>query len=66
MATDSKLGLVVGVGVVLAVAVIYFPKGVQTDRTAAVVPSLPAVSHGTDTALLPTGPTATARLDRPQ
>jgi hypothetical protein len=64
MGTDSKLGLVVGVGVVLAVAVIYFPKGVQTDRTTAVVPSLPAATRAADTALLPTGPTATARLDR--
>jgi hypothetical protein len=64
MGTDSKLGMVVGVGVVLAVAVIYFPKGVQTDRTAAVVPSLPAATRSADTALLPTGSTATARLDR--
>jgi hypothetical protein len=56
--------MVVGVGLVLAVAVIYFPKGVQTDRTAAVVPSLPAATRSADTALLPTGSTATARLDR--
>ena len=64
MGTDSKLGLVVGVGVVLAVAVIYFPRGVQSDRTTAVVPSLPAVSRSTDAALLPTGSAATAQLDR--
>jgi hypothetical protein len=56
--------MVVGVGVVLAVAVIYFPKGVQPDRTTAVVPSLPAATRSIDTALLPTGPTATARLDK--
>ncbi len=59
MGTDSKFGLVVGVGVVLAVAVIYFPRGVQTDRTAAVVPSLPAATRAVDTALLPT-----ARLEQ--
>jgi hypothetical protein len=64
MGTDSKLGLVVGVGLVLAVAVIYFPRGAQADRTAAVVPSLPAATRSSDPALLPTAPMATARLDR--
>jgi hypothetical protein len=48
MATDTKLGLVVGVVVVMAVAVVYFPKKAPTDRTTAVVPSLPAVSRNSD------------------
>jgi hypothetical protein len=63
MGTDTKLGLVVGVVVVMAVAVIYFPKGAQTDRTASVVPSLPAAGRAADTALLPSGPTAATRFD---
>ncbi len=53
MATDMKLGLVVGVGVVLAVAVIYFPKAGRPDRTNAVVPSLPAATRGAESALRP-------------
>ena len=44
MATDTRLGLVVGVAVVLAVAVIYFPKAGRSDRSSAVVPSLPAAT----------------------
>jgi hypothetical protein len=54
MATDTRLGLVIGVAVVLAVAVIYFPKSGTADRTNSVVPSLPAAARGTDTVLLPT------------
>ena len=45
-------------GVVLAVAVIYFPKAGQADRANAVVPSLPAAARGPDTALLPQTPAA--------
>jgi hypothetical protein len=56
MATDMKLGMVLGVGVVLAVAVVYFPKAGRPDRANAVVPSLPA-ARGLDTALLPQSPT---------
>jgi hypothetical protein len=63
MGTDTKLGLVVGVAVVMAVAVIYFPKNAQADRTAAVVPSLPAANRAADTALLPSGPAAATRFD---
>ncbi|HEY1376911.1 MAG TPA: hypothetical protein VGF55_08955 [Gemmataceae bacterium] len=55
MATDMKLGLVVGVAVVLAVAVIYFPKAGKSDRTNAVVPSLPAATRGAESAMLPSG-----------
>lgn len=45
METDSKLGLVVGLGLVLAIAITYFPReGVHTTGPAgSVVPSLPAV-----------------------
>ena len=53
MGTDTKLGMVVGVAAVLAVAIIYFPKTAPTDRTTAVVPSLPTVTRGADAALLP-------------
>jgi hypothetical protein len=63
MATDTRLGLVVGVGLVLAVAVIYFPKAGHGDRTNAVVPSLPAAARGTDTALRPPVSTPAARFD---
>jgi hypothetical protein len=52
MSTDSKFGMVIGVVVVLAVAIIYFPKTTPSDRTTAVVPSLPAVSRGMDTVQL--------------
>jgi hypothetical protein len=53
MATDMKLGMVLGVGVVLAVAVVYFPKAGRPDRASAVVPSLPAAAAAPDNALLP-------------
>lgn len=49
MATDSKLGLVIGVGIVVAVAVVYFPRAAQRDRTNSVVPSLPAATHPVET-----------------
>jgi len=65
MSTDTKLGMVVGVAVVMAVAVIYFPKSSHADRTTAVVPSLPSANRSTDTAFLPTGSSATTRFDRP-
>lgn len=63
MGTDTKLGMVVGVGLVMAVAVLYFPKATQSDRTAAVVPSLPAAGRAADTALLPSGSPAATRFD---
>jgi hypothetical protein len=50
MGTDTKLGMVVGVVAVLAVAIIYFPKTAPSDRTTAVVPS---ITRGAETALLP-------------
>lgn len=53
MSADSKLGMVLGVVVVLTVAVIYFPKSSPSDRTTAIVPSLPAMSRGVDTVQLP-------------
>lgn len=55
MATDSKLGLVIGIGIVVAVAVVYFPKAIQRDRTNSVVPSLPAATRPieTQTAMTP-------------
>ncbi len=50
MATDVKLGMVVGLGVVLAVAVTYFPKAGPRTGTGAVVPSLPtAAARSADT-----------------
>jgi hypothetical protein len=53
---DTKLGLVVGLGVVLAVAVTYFPRegGRTGGASGNVVPSLPAVTRDAG---------ATARLD---
>jgi hypothetical protein len=53
MTTDARLGLVVGVAVVLAVAVVYFPKAGRADRANSVVPSLPAAARAADTALVP-------------
>jgi hypothetical protein len=53
MATDMKLGMVLGVGVVLAVAVVYFPKAGHSDRANAVVPSLPAAAAAPENALRP-------------
>ena len=42
MTTDSKLGLVIGLGLVMIVAVTYYPKTAETGKTPAnVVPSLP-------------------------
>jgi hypothetical protein len=58
MATDTKLGLVLGVGLVIAVAVIYFPKTAQADRTTAVVPSLPAATSSGAPYLRPAPPPA--------
>ena len=67
MATDVKLGLVVGLGVVLAVAVTYFPKAGPRARSGAVVPSLPVAARGAEgPARLPPAEspaTAAARLD---
>ena len=47
MTTDIKLGMVVGLGVVLAVAVTYYSKSVPppNGRAGNVLPSLPA-AHG--------------------
>jgi hypothetical protein len=44
MSTDTKLGMVVGLGIVIAVAVTYYPKGTppKTGRTGSVMPSLPS------------------------
>jgi hypothetical protein len=50
MTTDVKLGMVVGLGVVLAVAVTYFPKAGPRQGTGAVVPSLPAATRAADAA----------------
>ena len=45
MTTDIKLGLVVGLGVVIAVAVTYYSKGapMPASRAGTVMPSRPAV-----------------------
>ena len=50
MATDIKLGLVVGLGVVIAVAVTYYSKAAPTPagRAGSVMPSRPAASRATD------------------
>ncbi len=47
MGKDTKLGLVVGLGVVLAVAVTYFPRegGRGAGTSGNVVPSLPAATR---------------------
>jgi hypothetical protein len=47
MASDVKLGMVVGLGVVIAVAVTYYSKAVPvpTGRADSVMPSLPAVAR---------------------
>jgi hypothetical protein len=62
MATDTRLGLVIGLGVVLAVAVVYFPKAGRPDRAAAVVPSLPSAVQGSESALRPPVQTPAARF----
>jgi hypothetical protein len=65
MATDVKLGLVVGLGVVLAVAVTYYPKAGPRTGAGAVVPSLPAAgAPSRERSAAPTADTASARLDR--
>jgi hypothetical protein len=64
VATDTRLGLVIGLGVVLAVAVIYFPKAGHPDRATAVVPSLPGAVRGTESALRPPAQTPTAQFNR--
>jgi hypothetical protein len=48
MTTDIKLGMVVGLGVVLTVAVTYYSKNVAPSnaRTGNVVPSLPSAVGG--------------------
>jgi hypothetical protein len=48
MTTDIKLGMVVGLGVVLTVAVTYYSKSVPppNGRTGNVVPSLPSAVSG--------------------
>jgi hypothetical protein len=48
MTTDIKLGMVVGLGVVLTVAVTYYSKSVPppNGRTGNVVPSLPSAVGG--------------------
>jgi hypothetical protein len=48
MTTDIKLGMVVGLGVVLTVAVTYYSKNVPppNGRTGNVVPSLPSAVGG--------------------
>jgi hypothetical protein len=48
MTTDIKLGMVVGLGLVLTVAVTYYSKTVPppNGRTSNVVPSLPATVGG--------------------
>ncbi len=49
MSTDIKLGMVVGLGLVLTVAVTYYSKAVTpppNGRTGSVVPSLPAAAPG--------------------
>jgi len=48
MTTDVKFGMVVGLGVVIAVAVTYFPKNAAAPagRAGSVMPSLPALYRG--------------------
>lgn len=49
MATETKLGMVVGLGLVIAVAVTYFPKIATPPlpgRTGSVLPSLPGATAG--------------------
>jgi hypothetical protein len=46
MPNDAKLGLVVGVGLVLAVAVLFVRKDVSTDGPPAQVSRLPAPASG--------------------
>jgi hypothetical protein len=48
MTTDIKLGMVVGLGLVLTVAVTYYSKSVTppNGRTSNVVPSLPSAVSG--------------------
>ncbi|HTK76235.1 MAG TPA: hypothetical protein VL371_13310 [Gemmataceae bacterium] len=48
MTTDIKLGMVVGLGLVLTVAVTYYSKSVPSPngRTGNVVPSLPSAVGG--------------------
>ena len=60
MATDAKLGLVVGLGVVLSVAVTYYPKAGPRRGTGTVVPPRPAATRADDAAaqLVPTQPAA--------
>jgi hypothetical protein len=54
MATDVKFGLVVGLGVVIAVAVTYYPKGsaAPAGRAGSVMPTLPGAAPHT----IPTNP----------
>lgn len=52
MTTDVKLGLVVGLGVVLAVAVTYYPKASRHGGAGTAVPVLPTPARAS------TGPAA--------
>jgi hypothetical protein len=65
MTTDVKLGMVVGLGVVVAVAVTYFPKAGQLSGTAGTVPAVTAAAQpGPAAQLQPAAaaPGASARL----
>ena len=67
MAMDAKLGLVVGLGVVLTVAVTYYPKtGPRRGGTGTVVPPRPAEARAGDIPAPPVNPAAngaSTRLD---
>jgi hypothetical protein len=66
MAIDAKLGLVVGLGVVLAVAVTYYPKSGPRRGTGTAVPPRAAAARVGDIPGVPAIPSANdaeARLD---
>ena len=66
MAMDAKLGLVVGLGVVMTVAVTYYPKTGPRRGTGTVVPPRPAAARAGDVPVPPVNPAAngaSTRLD---
>jgi hypothetical protein len=68
MATDAKLGLVVGLGVVLTVAVTYYPKTGPRRGAGTAVPARPTAARATSEPAPPAIPSerdAATRLDTP-
>jgi hypothetical protein len=66
MAIDAKLGMVVGLGLVLTVAVTYYPKTGPRRGTGTVVPPRPAEARAGDVPAPPVHPSAngaSTRLD---